>query len=108
MIPARCEARPNAAALTQARRAEAKQPDQPADRIQYVRSSGRRQLLPGAGACGHAGNQPGPSPQSGLHVARRVTNHSQLADRAATEPEQGGQRQVRPWPPAAGPGQTCR
>ena len=78
--------------------------DQPADRVEDVgRTAAARDSLSGAGhdAC----YQPRACPQAGFDVAGGVADDGQLTDRAATEPKQGGQRQIRP--PACR-GQRCR
>ena len=55
----------------------------------------------GAGAGQHAGHDRGSGPAAGLDVAGGIAGHGQLADGAAAQPEQRGQRQVGPRPAAS-------
>ena len=81
------------------------------DRVQDERLAGQAgrpgdslEFLTGGRAGQHARYQSRAGAQARLDVARGVAGDRELADRAAAQPEQSGQRQVRPGAAAAGVG----
>src|ERR1700677_839328 len=77
------------------------------DRVQDERGTGLLQVGAGTGAGQYARDDRGAGAQPGLDVAAGVAGDRELADGAAAQPQQRGQRQVRPGtaaPPKAGVG----